>query len=304
MAPGWTFAAIVAATAAACGGEVSHDSADGGSEPGDSGTGPLDASSGSSQQGDAPQEVSTADSGADTGPEPDAAEDAGALIPDFAWYRLDETSGTTAHDSSTNHYDITNLAGVTWSQGASFDSSVGVCGWTSVATNMRQPPLTISAWQTPAPRADSTSNDYCYEPFTSNGVSGDVAGSSGYGLGINVWTDGIPGGALTVETGQLGCVNGSFTTLGSFAANQEYFVVLAVTATTATIYVDGASLTSLPAAAPPAASPALLWLGCVNDDVRTGSKRFFNGRMRDVRVYTRQLAATEVQQLYADGPSP
>jgi hypothetical protein len=236
----------------------------------------------------------------------DSGDDAetGSLAPDFVWYRLDEASGTTAHDSSGNGYDITNLAGVTWSQGASFDSAVGVCGWTNVAADLRQPPVTFSAWQTAAPRADSTANDVCYDPFTSNGVSADVAGSSGYGFGINVWTDGVPGSGLTVETGQVGCTNGGFTTVGSFVANQEYFVVLALADTRATLYVDAAPIASLPASPPPAASPTLLQLGCVNGSAPVGSKRFFDGRMRDVRVYKRVLTAAEVQQLYASGPSP
>src|SRR5580658_4646310 len=54
------------------------------------------------------------------------------LAPDFAWYLLDETSGTTAHDSSPDHYDITNLDGVVWGGGAGFDSTVGVCGTATV----------------------------------------------------------------------------------------------------------------------------------------------------------------------------
>lgn len=248
--------------------------------------------------------VGVADSGAGIGPDTDAAADAGGLTPDFAWYLLDETSGTTAHDSTANHYDITNLTRVTWSQGAWFDSSLGICGWASVAAELRQPPVTISAWQTPEPRGDSTSNQVCYEPFTSNGVSADIAGASGYGFGINAWTDGTPGSGLTVETGQLGCMNGGFATVGSFVANQEYLVVLALTAATATIYVDGVSLITLPSAPPTAASPTLLQLGCVNQDTVLGSKAFFNGRQRDVRVYKRVLSATDAQQLYAAGPSP
>ena len=41
------------------------------------------------------------------------ADGSGALIPDFAWYRLDETKGTTAHDSSSHHFDVV-AAGPTW----------------------------------------------------------------------------------------------------------------------------------------------------------------------------------------------
>src|ERR1700678_4691386 len=66
---------------------------------------------------------------ADAAVEDAAASDAGAPPPPphFIWYILDETSGVTAHDSSPNHYDMTNLTGVAWDHGAIFDGAT-VCG--------------------------------------------------------------------------------------------------------------------------------------------------------------------------------
>jgi hypothetical protein len=40
-----------------------------------------------------------------------------------------------------------------------------------------------------------------------------------------------------------------------------------------------------------------------NDDTNYGTKSVFSGRIRDVRVYKRELVATEVAQLYALGPT-
>jgi len=39
-----------------------------------------------------------------------------------------------------------------------------------------------------------------------------------------------------------------------------------------------------------------------NDDPGYGSKRFFRGTMRDVRIFTRDLAAAEIAALFANGP--
>jgi hypothetical protein len=231
----------------------------------------------------------------------DASVDAGAyLVPDFAWYILNETSGATAHDSSGNHYDVTNLDGVAWSDGAWFDSSAGVCGSVAVGAAFRQPPLTITAWETPEARSDSTSNTSCYVPFPSNAVSGDIPGAGGYALGANVWTDGVPGSGLTVETGTLGCI---FATFGSFIAGVPHFVAMTLTDSTATAYMDSFVIGSTPAAPPPAASETVLQLGCVNSDPSWGSRGFYNGHIRDVRVYTRVLSTIELASLVARGPA-
>jgi hypothetical protein len=234
----------------------------------------------------------------------DVTRDAGAPIPDFAWYRLDETSGTTAHDSTQNHYDVMDINGVTWSAGAHFDSAAGVCGWTSVPTVWRQPPVTLSAWITSEARADSTISSAGLTPFPSNAVSGDIPYLGGYGIGINVWTDGDAGSGLGVERGVSASGFVGFTTVGSFVADTEYFLAVTETATTATVYLGGALMTSFEADVPADGTPTLLYLGCHNQDTGYDSKRFFNGRLRDVRVYKRVLSAAEVERLNADGPAP
>ncbi len=125
----------------------------------------------------------------------------------------------------------------------------------NVADAFRQPPITISAWLT-ATRADATSNAYALTPFPPSAVSGDMPSEGGYGLGLNVWTDGV----------------------------------------------DGNPTTQTSANVPPPVTPTPLHIGCHNDDAGYGTKRFYKGIMRDVRIFKRVLSDQDVAQLFSNGP--
>jgi hypothetical protein len=247
--------------------------------------------------------------------------------PDYLWYVLDETSGTTARDSSSHHFDITNLTGVTWAQGANFDGTSGG-GYTTVDSEYRAPPISITVWLTPTARADETSTQGTLYPFPPNALSDDIPGVGGYGVGLNVWTDGTPGSDLAAEgvdtctQGGLCVANGNQTDAGpactsetscnaGFVAGHEYFVAITIAPASADaaallsaqVYVNGALFDQTTAYTPPASPNPTLYLGCHNLDTAYLTKRIFDGRIRDVRVYKRQLASTEVAQLYANGPT-
>ena len=221
------------------------------------------------------------------------------LAPDFAWYKLDERGGTTAHDSTPHHYDV-DVGGVAWGDGARFDGTT--CGTTSVAPAFRARPLSITAWLTPAARADETSNAWALTPFPPDALSGDAPTLGGYGLGLDAWTDSVGGAAVAVETGADATV--AYHSLsGPFSPGARRFAALVVDASgPAHVYVDGALLADVTANVPPAVAPAPLHLGCHNLDEGYGTKRFFRGRIRDARVYTRALAPSEVAELFARGP--
>lgn len=245
-----------------------------------------------SEPGDARADAADAEAGADV------TTDAG-LPADFAWYPLNETSGTIAHDLTAHHYDIT-LPSVTWSGGAVFD---GVSTAGSVTTgDLRSAPVSMTAWLTPALRADRDANQFAQVPFPPNAVSGDIPFKSGFGLGLNVWTSttGVES-ALAAEG-----ISTTLTNIGgaAFTADTRYFVAMAVGATSAQVFVNGQVVDTRTAAVPSAASPSVLWLGAHNDDTNYGSKRFFKGRMRDVRVYKRALTPAEIVRLQAAGPIP
>jgi concanavalin A-like lectin/glucanase superfamily protein len=223
--------------------------------------------------------------------------------PDFAWYRLNETSGTVAHDSTNNHYDI-GLSNVTWGLGASFSIPTGDSpsgGSTPVASGMRQAPISFTAWLAPSARSDETSNSYSITPFPPSAVSGDVPGEYGFGMGLSVWTDGTAGSALAFEN-----VGYTFLDVGGaqFLSGSEYFVTATIGSSSAQVYVDGLLVGQATPTTPGSSEQATLSLGFHNTDTSYGTKRFYSGRMRDVRIYKRVLSATEVATLYANGPSP
>ena len=290
----------------------------GGSGGGSGGTGGgsssgVDDASADGSAGDEGDSGSGSGSGSDSGSgsgsssgggSSDAAPDAPTIVapPDFAWYLLDETNGVTAHDSTANHYDV-QLQNVTWGLGATFGVPPGASpsgGFTTVAPGLRQAPVSFTAWLAPSSRRDETSNSYSITPFPPNAVSGDAAGEYGFGLGLNVWADGQPGSALAVED-----VGYAFPNVGitEFMASTEYFVAATIGTSTALVYVDGQEVGEATPSAPGAAATTTLWLGLHNDDTAYGTKRYYLGRMRDVRVYKRVLSATDVATLYANGPA-
>jgi hypothetical protein len=248
-------------------------------------------------------------------------------VPDYFWYVLDETQGSTAHDSAPHHFDITNLASVTWNQGANFNGVAGG-GYTNVDSAFRVPPITISAWLTPVLRADSP-NGFALRPYPANALSGDIPAIGGYALGLNVWSG---GSALSVEAvdtcygagalcvagstqnardvdGGPSCLSASSCDQG-FVAGAEHFVLVSVApvadggaASEAVVYVDGELFDQTTAAVFPTESTAPLYLGSCNLDTGYGTSRIFDGRIRDVRAYKRQLGAAEAQQLYVNGPT-
>jgi hypothetical protein len=160
--------------------------------------------------------------------------------------------------------------------------------------------VSFTAWLAPASRADATSNNYAITPFPPNAVSGDVAGQYGFGIGLDVWTDGGGGSALAVEN-----VGYDFLASGGtqFAAGTEDFVVAAISSM-ASVYVNGNLVGTATPTTPGPAATTTLSLGVHNNDTGYGTKRFYAGRIRDVRIFKRVLTAQEVSVLYADGPAP
>ncbi len=279
---------------------------------GDSGpvidSGVPEESSGGGDDGTGDASGDDATSATDSGASSDAGGDApdappAVAPPELAWYKLDETSGPVAHDSSPNHYDVM-LQNVAWGMGATFampGSGAQSGGSTMVSAGLRQAPVSFTAWLAPAARADEASNTHGILPFPPNAVSGDAPGAFGFGIGLNVWTDGIPGSALSVEN-----VGYSFSNVGGspFVAGTEYFVAAAIGATSASVYVNAQVVAMAPVTTPGMTMMTKLWLGVHNDDMGYGTKRFYVGRMRDVRVYKRVLTGGEVAALYASGPAP
>jgi hypothetical protein len=247
------------------------------------------------QQGDAGSSPDGRDTVPDVGRTTDASS-ADAPMPGglpSLWYRMNEGSGTVIHDEVGGHDAM--LTGIyAWTQeGLSFTAGAGQTSM--MPAEFRTYPLTVSAWLTPGARADEGASAYGLQPFPPNAVSNDVAGVGGFGMGVNVWTDGTPGSSL-----RAGWANP--TVAATFAAGTRYHVVLAYSASrTVSIYVDGALLATRGTAAADK-TLGVLFVGAHNLDTGYASKRFFVGDIDDVRVYTSLLDASSIAALHDAGP--
>lgn len=215
---------------------------------------------------------------------------------DFLWWRLDETSGTTATDSGPNGYHVTNLISPVWDSGL-VCNGVSAGGSVPVPADYRDPPLTISAWVTAQNRSDKSLNSYSLTPFPPNIVSNDIPFNGGYGIGLNVWTDDGGGSEYVNHTGG----SGTFLKIASLLSAVRYHLAVVYSAGATVLYVNGAPVASGPPADPTNGATSL-YLGRHNDDTGYGTKRFFKGTIRDVRIWQQPLSAGEIATLNADGP--
>ncbi len=183
-----------------------------------------------------------------------------------AWWKFDETSGTTASDSSGNNYTGTLVNGPVWTTGKignalSFD---GVNDYVS-ANIPSLSSITISAWvRTPIP------------------------GSTLRIIDAN-WT--VP--LLRFDNSSVQFIGNVFLTSNTtFLANQWYHLVAVGDANGHKLYVNG-SLDNSNSTAYTASNGNPILIG--------GSLDLFNGLIDDVRVYNRALSQSEIQTLYNAG---
>jgi large repetitive protein len=203
-----------------------------------------------------------------------------------AWWRLDQTSGTTVPDASGTGHPAT-ATGVTWSGGA---ASFAGTSSQQIATN--GPVLdttgsfTISAWVNLASTASAS------QTF----VSQDASVDSGFFLKYNSgsWQFSRPltnttSPAAARATATATSPTGTWTHLaGTYDASSG----------TMTLYVNGAQAATATDATPYAATGALaigrsFYNGAVSDQV--------DGSVSDVQVYQQALPASSVSALYQAG---
>lgn len=202
-----------------------------------------------------------------------------------AYYKFDETSGTTAADSSDNGYSAT-LANFN----CTTSPDCGTSGWTNsgaigkairsstsdggisrnIVTNATTN-ITISGWV----YWDGTS-------YASTLIYLGNGGSNGYGLRIGNNTCGS-GNKLTVLLGGVNCdaINSNYT----LPINQWNFVTLTRDSTTWKLYVNGVYTG---------------YSGTSNPNTPTGSLSIYPvyGKIDEVKIYNRTLTATEIQNEY------
>jgi len=212
----------------------------------------------------------------------------------IAHWQFDESSGTTATDSSGNNNTGTLVNGPTWipgriGNGLSFDGvndSMSVADSTSLRLGTT---MTVSTW------VSVRANVADWVRLVGKGSSSD----RNYGL----WREWD--GDLLFQIYSQGAASACnfWNNLGAgsstnIAAGSGWHHVLATyDGTTGNMYVDGTQAYSGACTITPAASADPLTVGYA------GFHTYLNGLLDDVRLYNRALSASEISSLYSSVPS-
>jgi len=198
-----------------------------------------------------------------------------------AWWKLDETSGLTAADSSGNGNDGTliNMTGNEWTTGM-VDGALAFDGDNDAITGIGDCP---------------TGN------FTVAGWAKDTGGGGWkvfYSAEQEIWF-GVDSGAtpaIWLDCGGNG--NGAQTAAGTWTLNTWHHIAATWDGTTVHIYLDGVDMgiTTFGTPENPLAVAAVIgaWSGNPNDE------NWF-GTLDDVRLYNRALSADEIAALAVKG---
>ena len=209
-----------------------------------------------------------------------------ALPAPSAWYRFNEGSGTTLHDSSGNGYNGTiSSSGATWTTGV--PGSGGALALSSGSVNLGSPTglnitgdITLSAWIDPKSTSSSGYQDVVDRGYTTSPDAEDFLriGYGDYQIGSWNGTDymaqaAVPTSDLNTWVQLVGVYNG----------------------TNWLLYRDGALLSSTASTVGAVAVSANWTIG--SSGVLTDT-RYFSGSVGDVRIYNSALSASQVAQLY------
>ena len=204
------------------------------------------------------------------------------------WYKLDETTGTTAKDSSGNGNDGALNGGATWSagDGVSLDGSSGYIKMpNSLLTGLSSVTVISNIYIDPA-------NSYPSWLFTfgSTDDSQSLSGAKYFGL---IFNTSLYRAVLSIDRWN----NEANTQVNSgFKTGVWENVAYTQTGTTGTLYVDGVQV---------AQNTAVAYLPSDMEDTLANfigkaaykADKYFMGKVKDFRLYNRALSASEVKEI-------
>ncbi|MBN1311952.1 MAG: discoidin domain-containing protein [Anaerolineae bacterium] len=207
------------------------------------------------------------------------------------WYRFDESSGTTAADSSGNGLNASLVNGPTWVSGQS-GNAVNLDGsndYVSMPSGVISSldDFTIATWV----RLDSASTwSRVFDFGTGTSVNMFLTPTSGSGVRFAITTGGS-GGEQRIS-GSSALPTGSWT-----------HVAVTLSDNTGILYVNGTPVgqnTSMTLSPSSLGSTNQNWIG----RSQYSSDAYLDGIVDDFRIYNRGLSASEVQALAITGPTP
>ena len=189
------------------------------------------------------------------------------------WWSFDEGSGTIAHDLSGNRNNGTFVGGPVWvngKKGKALDFD-GIDDYVTTTINRSSyAAITVSAW-------------YKFEGSISDTYNALISSQGGdFFVGKNTGNSNI--GV------QEGGYNGSIAAGTNAWDGNWHQITYTFSGGTGTVYLDGRNVGS----GAFAGGTGLIWIGQENE---VGGYDF-NGKIDDVRVYSRALSPTEVSSLY------
>lgn len=191
-----------------------------------------------------------------------------------AHWKLDETSGTSAADSSGNGHTGTYVNSPTlgetgaWAGGKAVKFASASSQWVTLGSKSATTDITVSLW---VKRTDTAAN----HRFARWGKT--IIGVSSTGTIFRWWPD-----SDLTETSW---------TISAIGAGVWTHVCVTQTSTSATLYINGASIgTNTTDVIDTAAGASTVAVGTSNPT---------NGTLDDVRIYSRALASGDVSELYA-----
>ncbi|HXN51421.1 MAG TPA: LamG domain-containing protein [Candidatus Acidoferrum sp.] len=221
-----------------------------------------------------------------------------------AWWKFDETSGTTAADSQgTNTGTLVNSP--TWTTSGKINGALGFVSASGQSVDVANPanfafertqPFSISAW------VYNSGN-------STNGILSKVTNSGNF-PGWNFFADYLNKELRATIVGTTaGCGTDCIdvhTPFNSFSQSAWHHAVLTYDGTSLAagihMYIDGVSQTVT--ATHDTLASSILSASDVKIGWSAWNNIYFNGTLDDVRVWNRQLSASEVLALFNDSSGP
>jgi hypothetical protein len=198
--------------------------------------------------------------------------------PDTLWYKLNETSGTTATDAAGRHRNGTLTGGATWAAGKT-GNAVSLNGsgqYVAIPDFGACNAFTLAAWV----KANTLTKDFSSIMHCDGWEAGDVH--------VHVRSSGV------VSWGLNGA--GDQVSTGTIAAGAWHHVAIVYDAGSRTgrIYINGSLNNTLTFAG----GPTVLLSGGMRLGSWSSGGRDLDGAIDDFRMYNFALTGAQVQQLY------
>ncbi len=219
----------------------------------------------------------------------------------IGYWSFNEGSGNYVGDMSGNgNHGTWSGSGVHWTDGkigkaGSFDGSSDYIDSSNFADYL--PNFTVSAWFK-SPGAGTGS----YPPIITKITAGNVSTGEGWGIYFRRYGGTVGQVFAIIQSGDGANWRSKYTNLRYDDNNWHHAVMVVTGGNTVTLYIDGA----IPSVTNYEGGDISLDPYSNNSNVRIGKdydSEYFNGQIDEVRIYNRDLDASEIKKLYKSGLS-